>query len=82
MLNLKQKEKFELDSTFVSTTILYIEILFFDRQIESKLRFTNKFRPNSLREKRVVAAPTYPMCKGEIIGVISHRLWKGLVVNL
>jgi hypothetical protein len=34
-------------------------------------------RPNSLQEKQVVSALTQsPMCEGEIIGVILHRLWK------
>ncbi|XP_059436944.1 cysteine-rich receptor-like protein kinase 44 [Corylus avellana] len=36
-----------------------------------------------LREKRVVAALTQgPMCEDEIVGVIPHRLLKGLMVNL
>jgi hypothetical protein len=40
-----------------------------------------------MREKRVVSAPTQgPMCKGEIVGeivgIVPHRLWKGLVVRL
>jgi len=36
-----------------------------------------------MREKRVVPAPTQgPMCEGEIVGVVPHRLWKGLVVSL
>jgi len=35
-----------------------------------------------MREKRVVPAPTQgPICEGEIIGVVPHRLWKGLVVT-
>jgi hypothetical protein len=36
-----------------------------------------------MQEKRVVPAPTQgPMCEGEIVGVVPHRLWKGLVVSL
>jgi hypothetical protein len=40
-------------------------------------------RPYNIQEKRVVPSPTQdPMCEGEIVGVVLHQLWKGLVVTL